>query len=208
MKTVGIIPVKSFERGKSRLAEVLPDAERMELARALFLHVLAVARGSGALDEILVATDGDDVAALAGVHGARVLRDPPLGARLGDVVDAAIADVAGSTDAVLVLMGDLPRLVAIDVSTTIGLLADADLVLAPDLRDEGTNALAMRTPRTHRPVRTAFGHAASFARHRLLCAKDRVAVHRSEGLGFDVDTARDWRLFRGGDEELERSRRA
>ena len=185
MKTIGIVPVKSFQRGKSRLAPFLRDSERAELARALFLHVLDVAQGSAALDEILVVTDGDDVAALAHERGASVLRDPPLGARLGDVVDVAIGHVAGSADAVLVLMGDLPRLARSDVSALVGLLADADVVLAPDLRDEDTNALAMRTADV---MRTAFGHGASFARHRLLSARARMTVHRNKNLGFNVDT--------------------
>ncbi len=190
MKITGIIPVKRFERGKSRLAGVLPDAERAELARSLFLHVLRVALASDGLDEILVATDGNEVAALAEAWGARVLRDPPA-ERLGDVVDAAIRHVASSADAALVLMGDLPRLEVGDVDATLSLLHEADLVLAPDLRDLGTNALAMRTAKL---LPTSFGHADSFRRHRQASlTKTRVAVHRSLGLGFDVDTDRDFR---------------
>jgi len=202
MKTIGIIPVKRFARGKSRLASLLDDCERAELARTLFCHVLSVALESGVLDEVLVVTDGADVEALATAHGARVLRDPPashLGdVRLGHVVDAAIDHVARSADAVLILMGDLPQLEVSDVRATLTLLEGADLVLAPDLRGEGTNALAMRTSmRTRTPTPTAFGHADSFVRHRLLHARSRIAVVRSVGLGFDVDTELDWQRLAG-----------
>jgi 2-phospho-L-lactate guanylyltransferase len=193
MKTVGIIPVKSFARAKSRLSRVLRDDERADLAHSFFLHVLQVAEASAAFARVLVVTDGDDVAELALARGADVLRDPTFrGAScLGDVVDAAIGHVVGEADAVFVTMGDLPLLEVSDVSLALASLANVDLVLAPDHREEGTNALALRTTVASRATRTAFGRPDSFARHCAMVPPGRLTVHRSRGLAFDVDTTQD-----------------
>ena len=56
-----IVPAKSLPHGKSRLRPVLGDEERARFARRLLEHVLDVL-GACALDGVLVATDGDDVA--------------------------------------------------------------------------------------------------------------------------------------------------
>lgn len=207
MKTVGIVPVKSFARAKSRLGSVLRDDERAQLTRALFLHVLSVARESGVLDRIVVATDGDEVSTLALAHGADVLRDPQRvgSVPLGEVIDAAIDHVAADADAVLVLMSDLPLLTVADVTAMVDALSGADLVLAPDHREEGTNALVVRTARLGGATHTAFGHADSFARHCAIDPGASIAVHRTPGLGFDVDTANDWRSLTGGDDEAVRN---
>jgi 2-phospho-L-lactate guanylyltransferase (CobY/MobA/RfbA family) len=86
-------------------------------------------------------------------------------------------------------MGDLPHVDVDDVRAIATTLLRVDVVIAPDLRDEGTNALGARVGAM---PRTCFGHGDSFARHLEASRNLRVAVHRSAGLGFDVDTQRDW----------------
>jgi 2-phospho-L-lactate guanylyltransferase len=190
MATWALVPAKSFARAKSRLAERLDDAERAGLARAMFEHVLVTLRGCGTIGGVLVVTDGDDVAEVAEARGAAVVRDvggPPLGA----IVDAALLDLRGrGAEAALVIMSDLPELAATEVDDLVQKMHDADLVLAPDLRDEGTNALGIHPPDR---VPTAFGTHDSFVRHRRLAEEAglRVHVHRSPGLGFDVDEPAD-----------------
>jgi len=76
------------------------------------------------------------------------------------------------------------------VTTLAEATARADLVIAPDLKSEGTNALGLG--RLDGAL-TAFGHPNSFARH---VARGReagldVVVHRSDGVGFDVDEPAD-----------------
>jgi 2-phospho-L-lactate guanylyltransferase (CobY/MobA/RfbA family) len=69
-------------------------------------------------------------------------------------------------------------------------LAHAPLVLAPDRRDEGTNALAIAPPDR---MPTCFGHKDSFARHgdRARAQSIDVRVERSDGLACDVDSPED-----------------
>ena len=89
-----IVPAKSLLQGKSRLRPVLGDEDRAHFAKRLLEHVLDVL-GACDLDGVLVATSGDDVAAIATSHGARVLRDHGEGS-LAHVVDRALAEVASA----------------------------------------------------------------------------------------------------------------
>src|SRR5690606_9522197 len=55
-----LVPVKAFERGKSRLSPVLSDEARAAFARALFDHVLDVLTRARTVEGVLVATDSLD----------------------------------------------------------------------------------------------------------------------------------------------------
>jgi 2-phospho-L-lactate guanylyltransferase len=195
--TWALVPAKSFARAKSRLAERLGQAQRADFARAMLEHVLATLRACEAIGGVLVVTDGDDVAEVASARGAAVVRDATQALRgaagppLGSIVDAALLDLrARGADAALVIMSDLPKLVPAEVAEFAAKMATADVVVAPDLRGEGTNALGLRPP-----VRfpTAFGTRDSFARHLRLAQAAGLSldIHRSRGLGFDVDELAD-----------------
>ena len=169
-----VLPVKSFERAKSRLGPTLSPERRRALARSMFLHVGRTVEPL--VDGVLVATDGDDVAMLAAGLGFDVLRDDGP-ARLARIVDRALGSLAGRVDTALVLMSDLPELSRHDVRAVL-----AEPCIAPDRHDLGTNAL-------HVPIgaSTSFGHADSFLRHRAL----GLPVVRRPGLAQDVDSPSD-----------------
>jgi 2-phospho-L-lactate guanylyltransferase len=187
--TWALVPVRTFASGKSRLAG-RAGSGRAEVARALFDRVLGAATRAAGIDDVLVATDGDDVAAAARAHGATVLRDGAT-ATLGAIVDRGLAALtAGGAAAAVVVMADLPLVAARHLDAVTAALAGADLVLAPDRDRLGTNALALRLPAS---LPTRFGHRDSFCRHLLAAAADdlRVAVVRAHGLAFDLDTPAD-----------------
>ena len=191
MSRWALVPAKSFARGKSRLAPALSDAARAALARELFDHVLATLRAAGLVDGVLVATDGDDVAAAARALGAAVLRDDAPGAPLSAVVDAGLAALRarGATQA-LVLMADLPRLRADDVRALFAALDGADVVAVRADDGTHTNALVLAPPDV---LPTRFGRDDSFAAH-LAAAQAaglRVAVVANDRVAFDVDAPDD-----------------
>jgi 2-phospho-L-lactate/phosphoenolpyruvate guanylyltransferase len=184
-----VVPAKSLLHGKSRLRPVLGDEERARFAQRLLDHVLDVLDAC-ALDGVLVATGGDDVAVLATSRGAHVLRDRGPGS-LADVVDRALADVAsrGAASAV-VLMADLPRIEPADVRALLAALDDHDVVLVPDHLGHHTNALAIAPPTA---MATCFGRPDSFAAHRAAAAASglRAILVDSERIAFDVDVPAD-----------------
>jgi len=184
-----LVPAKAFARSKARLASVLSETDRAALARGFLIHVLDVL---GACDEIggrVVVTDCDVVAEVARRHGAIALRDEATS--LAAIVDHALVhvDALGARGAI-VFMSDLPCLAPADVRALASFLEARDVVVTPDLSGEGTNALAVASPRR---FPTCFGNADSFTRH-LARARElglRVGVHTSERLGFDVDAPSD-----------------
>jgi 2-phospho-L-lactate guanylyltransferase len=160
-------------------------------------HVLGVLGSCPVIAGVMVVTDGDDVAALARGRGAVAARDRGR-APLGSIVDHALADVsARSARSALVIMSDLPLLTGADVRRLVDRMARADMVAAPDLRGEGTNALGLTPPLL---LSTSFGTRDSFARHLSSAAERglRVDVERSPGLGFDVDEPADLEKLRAG----------
>lgn len=180
-----VVPAKSLLQGKSRLRPVLDEGERALFARRLLEHVLDVLAACE-LDGVLVATGGDDVAALASERGAHVLRDRGVGS-LADVVDHALAEVAsrGAASAV-VLMANLPRVEPRDVGALLDALDDHDVALVRDHLGRHTNALAIAPPAA---MPTCFGREDSFAAHfaAARAAGLRAVVVESERIAFDVD---------------------
>jgi 2-phospho-L-lactate guanylyltransferase len=187
-----LVPAKRFGRAKTRLATALLPAARRDLARELCRRALSACSGSGALAGTLVATDGDDVCALAARQRVAVLRDRELGRpALAHVVDAALAELRarGATHA-LVIMADLPHIEARDVRELLALLRQGDVVIAPDALRRGTSALGLRIDL---PFRSAFGHADSLQRH--LREAERIGARArmlyNPRLAFDVDGPED-----------------
>jgi 2-phospho-L-lactate guanylyltransferase len=187
--TWAVVPARSFVSAKSRLASVAHNG-RGEVARALFDRVVGITLRAAAVDGVLVATDGDDVVAAAHEHGAIALRDNPSGSFAG-IIDRALAVLAGrGAQAAVVVMADLPLLGPYHVDDVCAALDRADLVLAPDRDQLGTNALALRLPAA---LPTRFGHRDSFSRHLVSAAAAglRVEMVRAHGLAFDLDTPAD-----------------
>jgi 2-phospho-L-lactate guanylyltransferase len=187
--TWAVVPARSFLSGKSRLAAVARNG-RGEVARALFDRVVATTLRAASVDGVLVATDGDDVVTAAREHGAMALRDAPA-ATFAGVIDRALAVLAGrGASAAVVVMADLPLLGPYHVDDVCAALDGADLVLAPDRDQLGTNALALRLPAA---MPTRFGHRDSFSRHLVGAAAAglRVKMIRAHGLAFDLDTPAD-----------------
>lgn len=192
-----LLPVKNFARAKSRLSPVLSDGERAAFAQNLCEHVLDTLGRCDAIDGTLLLSDSDDVMRLVqrpGQHAERERSGPYTGPLLSAIIDDGLSRlVERGARAAIVLMSDLPRIEVAELLRLVELLREHDCVIAPDLREQNTNALALRLGLAH-PLRTAFGSGDSFARHVELAraAGLRTAVHRSFGLGFDVDLPADY----------------
>jgi 2-phospho-L-lactate guanylyltransferase len=185
-----VVPAKTFARAKSRLSGALDAASRAELARSMLGHVLGVLSASPAIDDIVVVTDGDDVEAVGRARGARCIRDrgePPLRLAVDLGLEAVRRDTSGVA---LVLMADLPWVTVEEIGRMLARLREADVLVSPDAKRTGTNALALAA---HARMQSAFGSTRSFARHVATAGALglRVGIHRSPGIAFDVDTPAD-----------------
>lgn len=191
MSRWALIPVKSFDRGKSRLSEVLDPAERTKLTRELFDHVVEVLKEAASIDHVAVVSDSEDARSHAEELGVVALKDSGERSGLAAVVDAALEELErrGATSA-LVCMSDLPQLTAADIESVARQLDESDVVLVPDLLWRGTNVVAARPPSA---IPSCLGHEDSLRRHQ---SKARelgltVSMQARAGISFDVDSPGD-----------------
>jgi 2-phospho-L-lactate/phosphoenolpyruvate guanylyltransferase len=188
MRTLAILPVKSFPNAKQRLSPGLDAPVRRQLAEAMLDDVL-VALSATSVDEVIVVTAGEQPGALARRRGARVISDREQGhneaAQLG--VEEALR---ASADRVIMVPGDCP---ALDPSELDALLArptaERSLIIVPDRHGTGTNALVIKPPDAVGP---AFGPG-SCERHARLARAAGIphAVVNVPSLALDIDTPDD-----------------
>ena len=100
--------------------------------------------------------------------------------------------MARGARAVLVLPADLPLLTSGDIMAMLDLAHEPRcVVIAPDARGEGTNALMLRPPDA---LNFAFGPQ-SFYEHCAQAETSQLALHiyRSPTVALDLDTPADWK---------------
>jgi 2-phospho-L-lactate/phosphoenolpyruvate guanylyltransferase len=188
MRTLAILPVKSFSRAKQRLSADLQPELRESLVEAMLGDVLDALAAVDALDTVVV-TDGELPAAIARDRGFEVLADHEHGhnaaARAG-----IVAALARGYDRALLVPGDCP---ALDTAEVEALLArpvrSPSVLIVPDRHGTGTNALLLTPPDAMGP---SFGPG-SRARHAELAraAGANTEVVEVPSLALDVDTPED-----------------
>jgi len=176
-----VVPLRSFARGKARLADALDDDTRRAFTRMMAERVVAAA---GDRPTVIV-TSAADVIDWARALGLAHVDDP------GTLDRAAHAGRdwvrARKLARVVVMHADLPL-----ASTLDGIADDAGApiaVLVPDHHDDGNPVLAI-------PSAADFAFAygpGSCARHVAEAERCglRVRLVRDRALGFDVDDAAD-----------------
>lgn len=184
-----IVPLKSPQTAKSRLATVLSPHERRDLFFELARRVIVALRATPRIAQVAVVTASDDVAAFARQCGAVVLRQPQ-DEGTAQAFAAAIAQLRPLRDDKLLMMaGDLPLIVPHAVEALLDVAANHDVVVVPDRLGVGTNALLCSPPDAIAPC---FG-ADSFRRH-LAAARAANLSHRAlrvDELALDIDVPAD-----------------
>ena len=188
MRTLAVLPVKSFGLAKQRLGEAVGADDRRALARAMAGDVLeALGLSEGLEGVILVSAEPLEVGDVQVVH------DPEEVGQSAAALRGIHAAVERGAERVLLVPGDCPALEPAEVTQ---LLAEpeAGVVIVPDRHGAGTNALLIAPPDAVEP---AFG-AGSFARHAALAhaAGACVRVGRLPSLELDVDTPGDLAALR------------
>jgi len=185
-----IVPVKPLRLGKSRLSGVLSDDERAILNRTFLEQTLDTLRQTPEVSQTLVVSRDPAALAIARKYGARtVLEDgtPDLNSAL---TRATLLARNYATRGVFVLPADLPLLKKDDLLAFLASVHRAPcVVISPDRRDNGTNALLMVPGGL---IKYDFGPG-SFARH---CAEAlekgaRLEVVRNPNITLDLDTPDD-----------------
>ena len=185
-----IVPVKPLRRGKSRLAGVLSPEERNDLNRRLLTHTLETLNAIPEIEQVLVISRDQAALSLAREHGAMTVLEngaPELNVALAR---ATIVVKNYATRGLLIVPADLPLISPEDVNAMLDIAVDPPVVvLAPDHRRQGTNALLVCPVGL---IEYDFGPG-SFQRHceRALQAGARLEILELPSLALDMDMPED-----------------
>jgi len=181
MRTVAILPVKTFGRAKQRLTGGFGD--RPSLAAAMVADVLDALVAVPELDELIVVT----AQAVSAGTDILIVHDPVEAGQSAAAALGIEAALQRGAERVLLVPGDCPALDPREVSALLAL--SGDVVIVPDRHGTGTNSLVLTPPTIMAP---AFGEG-SFARHKRLAAAAGASfvVANPGSLELDVDTPDD-----------------
>lgn len=191
---VGVVPIRSFHEGKTRLSSILTGDQRATLLRKTANRVVCTLAASQIVDTVLVVSPEREVLEWARGMGKRVvpLTQSPDHPGLNGAIDTARTwALERDADALLSLFADLPLLSTLDIRALVR--ERAPVVLGADRRSEGTNAMLLRLAGSGEAFQFAFG-TNSLERHvaeavRLGMTSEIVTA---PGVGFDLDTPADW----------------
>jgi 2-phospho-L-lactate/phosphoenolpyruvate guanylyltransferase len=191
---IAIVPMKPFVEAKGRLAEELTPQARGELARGLFERTLRVLRHARGVGRIVAVSRDAGVLKIARKGRAWAIYETGFG--LNEALEQATRVLkANGAQIAMIVPADLPGLQESDIEGMIELgWPPPSVVVAPDRRDHGTNALLVNPTGL---ISYAFGEM-SFVEHQRLAerAGARVEIYRSENVAFDLDLPEDARALR------------
>jgi 2-phospho-L-lactate/phosphoenolpyruvate guanylyltransferase len=147
-----LIPVKNLSAAKQRLAAVLDQPARTELARAMLHDVVAALAGWTRRPACALVTSDPFAMELARQYDFEVIPDPANPGETGAIEMATQFCVARGIDSTLVIPADIPLIQASEVEQILAHAPEEGSVLAPAADGRGTNA-AFRRPADLFPLR-------------------------------------------------------
>lgn len=190
MHATAIVPIKRFDRAKSRLSDSAAAAHRPALAKAMLADVLLGLRESRLVDRIIVVSGEPEARRLAEEVGAEFIDDPEDVGH-SEAAGLGIADaIEHGAECVVLAPGDCPLLEGVEIDRELDAQAPG-VAVVPDRHGTGTNGLILSPPDVIAP---SFGPD-SRARHlelaRAAGARCRIATVPS--MALDLDTGDDLR---------------
>lgn len=195
MSIWAIVPVKPLRLGKSRLAGVLRDDERAALNRRLLEQTIGTLHSTKEISQILVVSRDPAALAVARQYGARTIHEDGTPNLNSALARATMLARQYASRGVLILPADLPLITQDDLSYFLKFVGKPPcVVISPDRRDNGTNAMLMAPGGI---IAYDFG-AGSFQRHceAAIKAGANLQVVRSERIMLDLDTPDDLEALR------------
>src|SRR4051794_21823805 len=107
-----LLPVKQLGTAKRRLAGILSPTERADLVLAMLSDVMVAVRGA-ALEAFVLSPDPRVIAHAEAAETGTIAERPRLGS-LSRALEWACAQLAARSDAVLVVLPDVPLITAAD----------------------------------------------------------------------------------------------
>jgi len=184
-----LIPVKNLSAAKQRLAAVLDQPARTELAQAMLHDVVATLAAWPRRPACALVTGDPFAVDLARQHDLEIIPDPANPGETGAIEMATNICIARGIDSTLVIPADIPLIQAGELEEILNRAPKEGSVLAPAADGRGTNAV-LRRPANLFPL--GFGND-SFKPH-LAAARATgkpCIVLQLPGIAVDVDNPED-----------------
>jgi 2-phospho-L-lactate guanylyltransferase len=187
VRTLAVLPIKSFAAAKTRLAADL-GVPQPDLAEAMAATVLAALVASS-LDGVIVVTRERRVMDEADRLGAQIVEEDELRGHSWAASLGVRAALERGAERVLLAAGDCPLLAAADIDALLERHREPGVVILADRHGTGTNGLLLAPPTAIPP---SFGMG-SRERHAELAHRAGVpwTVEEIAAFAYDVDTAED-----------------
>lgn len=186
-----LIPVKNLKDAKQRLAPVLDQFLRTELAQAMLFDVLELLSSWPNRPDVSLVTNDPFALELASNFGYQVIPDHVDGGETEAIELATQLCTRRGTGFTLVIPGDIPLITVLELDQIFKAAPEEGSVLVPSSDKRGTNAV-FRRPAGLFPLR--FGND-SFMPH-LTAAQatgKSCTVLSLPGIAMDIDTPSDLR---------------
>ena len=184
-----LVPVKNTSAAKQRLASVLDQASRTQLAQAMLYDVLTAVHSWSNRPAVAIVTSDPYAIQLADEYKFEVIADPDNPGETGAIEMATRICVERGEESTLVIPGDIPLIQAWELEEIFKHAPECGTVLAPAGDGRGTNAV-LRRPADLFPLR--FGND-SFKPHRAAAQAtgNPCIVLQLPGISVDVDNPSD-----------------
>jgi 2-phospho-L-lactate/phosphoenolpyruvate guanylyltransferase len=193
LKVFAIVPVKNFERGKSRLQSLLTVEERIKLSELFLDLTLKTLTKTCVISQVVIVSSDKRAEEIVKKYDAIF-----LGEKKDQGVNAAVAlaDTYISeyiVDASIVIPQDLPLLLPEDIERICKAAQSHErcLVICPSVRFDGSNALLRRPPSL---LKTSYEHD-SYNSHikKAKALNASVRIIHIKRIMIDIDTIDDIR---------------
>jgi 2-phospho-L-lactate guanylyltransferase len=183
-----LVPVKNLANAKQRLAQVLEQSARTELAQAMLQDVLE-ALAECAVDEVSLVTSDPFALQLSNHYRFAVITDDSNLSETSAIEMATRACESRGIQTTLVIPADIPLIEAADIRTIYESAPANGTVLVPSTDQRGTNAV-LRRPAALFPLR--FGND-SFMPHlaAAIATRRSCVVLSLPRIALDIDTPED-----------------
>jgi 2-phospho-L-lactate/phosphoenolpyruvate guanylyltransferase len=191
LKIFAIVPVKSFEKAKSRFGSLLSTHERIRLSGMLLERTICTLKKTPSIQSILLVSADTRIKGIASRHGVTFLEELKEAGVNSAVRLADEFCISARADASLVLPTDLPLIVPedIDIMCKTVLEKDSCVILCPSYKFDGSNVL-FRKPCNI--IRTSYDKN-SYPNHVLagIRSNANTRVLFLDRLMVDIDTVND-----------------
>ena len=184
-----LVPVKNLENAKQRLAAVLDQGTRRELAQAMLYDVLGALAACSSNPEVSLVTSDPFALDLAQAFSFQVIPDAANRSETDAIEMASQLCESRGVESTLVIPADIPLIQSSEVTTILQAAPEEGSVLVPAADRRGTNAV-LRRPAALFPLR--FGND-SFKPH-LVAARatgNPYVVLSLPGIALDSDKPSD-----------------